>query len=283
MHESDSPSTASALPIGPGLRATMLRRNLAGVRHTVFVTSGKGGVGKSSVTVNVAVALAERGWRVGILDADLHGPSIPNLLGLRERCEASGPHCIQPLRYGERLVVMSMDALLAGRDDPVMWRGPQKTAAIRQFLSEVAWGELDILLIDSPPGTGDEHMTVLSSLPEAWCILVTTPQEISLADVRKAAAYLRRSGARVLGLVENMSGLVCPHCGGEIDLFRRGGGQALAEAWDLPFLGAVPLDPAVVVAADRGEPIVCTEASVAGKAFVQLAGVVRERLEAGAV
>ena len=272
-------ASATNLPLGPAAQERLLRERLSAIRHTVFVTSGKGGVGKSSVTVNLAVALADQGWRVGVLDADFHGPSIVNMLGLQDRCLATGPHSIVPLQYGDRLRVMSMDGLLECRDDPVMWRGPQKTSAIRQFLRDVEWGPLDVLLIDSPPGTTDEHMTVLSTLPRAWCVLVTTPQEISLADVRKAAGYLHRVKARILGLVENMSGLSCPHCGREIDVFRKGGGRLLAEDRNIPFLGAIPLDVAAVVASDRGEPVVRLEASEAREAFLALAGRIRARLE----
>jgi Mrp family chromosome partitioning ATPase len=165
-----------------------------------------------------------------------------------------------------------MDSLLKDKDTAVLWRGPKKTAAIRQFVSDVNWGELDFLLIDSPPGTGDEHMTVLKTIPEALCVVVTTPQEISLADVRKAINFLQYANANVLGVVENMSGLACPHCGGEITLFKKGGGKELAERYGLEFLGSVPLDPATVVAADKGVPVVMLEEeSHAKTGFLNLA------------
>ena len=274
-------NTISNLPLGPAVQERLLNERLAAIRHTVFVTSGKGGVGKSSVTVNVAVALAEQGWRVGVLDADFHGPSVMNLLGLNGRCEATGPHSIVPLTYANRIRVFSMDSVLEHRDDPVMWRGPHKAAAVKQFLRDVEWGELDVLLIDSPPGTSDEHMTVLSTVPEAACVLVTTPQEISLADVRKALGYLQKANAHILGLIENMSGLRCPYCDAEIDLFRKGGGRELAETWGIPFLGAVPLDVTAVVAADRGEPMVHLSDSPARDAFMEISDRIRERLQTG--
>lgn len=271
-------TVSSSLPLGPGVRSRRIRETLAGIRHKIFVTSGKGGVGKSSVTVNLAVALADAGWRVGILDVDFHGPSIPTLLGLHMRCEADGPHAIRPLRYGDRLSVMSMDGLLPDRNAPVMWRGPQKTGAVRQFLSDVVWGPLDVLLVDSPPGTGDEHMAVLSSIPDARCILVTTPQEVALADVRKAIGYLRRVDADILGIVENMSSLVCPHCGKEIALFAQGGGRRLAEDQHLAFLGSIPLDPEATEAADRGVPSVHLTGKAVCRAFLDLADVVKRCL-----
>ena len=232
---------------------------LGQVRNTLFVMSGKGGVGKSSVTVNIAVSLAQKGYKVGIMDVDLHGPSIPNLLGLDCGLEMDDQDRLIPAEYMKNLHVISIDSLLRNRDQAVLWRGPKKTAAIRQFLSDVAWGDLDFLLIDSPPGTGDEHMTILKTIPDALCVVVTTPQEISLADVRKAINFLQYSQSRMLGVVENMSGLACPHCGGDIALFKKGGGEALAQKYAAPFLGAIPLDPLTVVAADTGKPVVLLE------------------------
>lgn len=230
---------------------------LSNIKHKIFVMSGKGGVGKSSVTVNLAAALAMRGKKVGILDVDIHGPSIPRMLGLSSSIEMDAEGKLMlPASYSENLVVMSMDALLMDKDQAILWRGPKKTAAIRQFLSDVKWGALDYLVIDSPPGTGDEHMTILQAIPDAECIAVTTPQEVSLADVRKALDFLRHTKATILGIVENMSGLICPHCHQEIDLFKKGGGVALAQKYEIPFLQAIPLDPFTVVSADTGIPVV---------------------------
>lgn len=246
---------------------------VAKIKHTLFIMSGKGGVGKSSVAVNLAVALQMRGYRVGILDIDLHGPSVPRLLGLESTLRADPETAmIIPARIGEDLEVVSMDALLEDKDQAIVWRGPMKAQAIRQFLSEVDWGSLDFLLIDSPPGTGDEHMTVLKAIPDAQSVVVTTPQEISLADVRKAINFLQGIGAPILGLIENMSGLFCPNCGEEINLFKKGGGKELAEKLGLRFLGAIPLDPATVVAADLGRPIVSLEENGPAKAaFLHIA------------
>ena len=246
---------------------------LSRIKHKLFIMSGKGGVGKSSVTVNTAAALAAKGYKVGILDVDIHGPSVPGLLGIRSKgMEGSEEGGIDPVQFSDNLSIVSMDSLLQDKDTAVLWRGPKKTAAIRQFVADINWGDLDFLLIDSPPGTGDEHMTVLKTIPDALCVVVTTPQEVSLADVRKALNFLQVANGRVLGIVENMSGLACPHCGGEIDLFKKGGGRELAERRGLRFLGAIPLDLVTVVSADRGVPVVLLEEdSQAKKSFLELA------------
>ncbi len=258
------------------LQEKLISSTLGKIRHKLFIMSGKGGVGKSSVTVNTAAALAARGFKVGILDVDIHGPSVPNLLGLDAGIEMdeSGTLMI-PAAYNEHLHVISMDSLLKEKDSAILWRGPKKTAAIRQFISDVQWGELDFLLIDSPPGTGDEHMTILQTIPDALCVVVTTPQEISLADVRKALNFLQHAKANVLGVVENMSGLFCPHCHEAIHLFKKGGGKVLAERYGLKFLGDIPLDPATVVAADSGVPVVFLDAeSPAKRGFLELADTI---------
>lgn len=246
---------------------------LSKIKNKLFVMSGKGGVGKSSVTVNAAAALAKKGYKVGILDVDLHGPSIPNLLALNTTVEVDPlSEKMLPAKYNDNLSVISMDTFLQDRDQAILWRGPKKSSAIRQFLSDVQWGDLDYLFIDSPPGTGDEHMTVLKSIADAQSIVVTTPQEISLADVRKAINFLKYTDAPILGLVENMSGLLCPNCGTEIEIFKKGGGEELAKKCKLPFLGAIPLDPAAVVAADLGTPVVYLEQNGPAKeAFLNLA------------
>lgn len=269
-------SIAPSMEAALATQDTQISSTLNRIRHKLFIMSGKGGVGKSSVTVNTAAALAARGFKVGILDVDLHGPSVPNLLGLTSGIEPDAEgNKLLPARYNENLSVISMDSLLQDKDSAVLWRGPKKSAAIRQFISDVEWGDLDFLLIDSPPGTGDEHMTVLKTIPDALCVVVTTPQEISLADVRKAINFLQYAKANVLGVVENMSGLICPHCHQEIELFKKGGGKALAERYGLKFLGALPLDPATVVAADRGVPVVyLQEDCPAKKEFLALADAV---------
>lgn len=234
----------------------VIRSALSQIKKKYFVMSGKGGVGKSSLAANLAVSLAENGARVGLMDVDVHGPSIPHLLGLSGRIGVEPDRSVRPQSFSPNLSVVSIEGMLADRDDAVIWRGPKKLNAIRQFISDVSWGPLDYLLIDSPPGTGDEPLAVARNVPAAKAVVVTTPQEISLADVRKALRFLARVGLEVAGLVENMSGFVCPHCGQRTDLFGRGGGALLAEALDLTFLGAVPLDPAVVQASDAGRPYV---------------------------
>jgi Mrp family chromosome partitioning ATPase len=244
----------------------LITSTLSRIRYKLFVMSGKGGVGKSAVAVNIAAALAERGHRVGIMDVDIHGPSVPRLLGLTGGMDVERGNLVTPKKFNENLSAVSMDSLLKDPDQAVLWRGPLKTSAIRQFIADVNWGELDFLVIDSPPGTGDEHMTVLKTIPDALCIVVTTPQEVSLADVRKAINFLQYARANILGVVENMSGLVCPHCKEEISLFKKGGGKELAEKYGLTFLGDVPLDPTTVVSGDLGTPVVYLEEDSPAKA-----------------
>lgn len=254
------------------LQDQLITLTLERIRYKLFVMSGKGGVGKSSVSVNIAAALAARGHKVGLMDVDIHGPSVPRLLGLTGQLETDRGSLVKPKQYNENLHVVSMDSLLLDPDQAVLWRGPMKTSAIRQFISDVQWGDLDFLVIDSPPGTGDEPMTVLKLIPEALAVVVTTPQEVSLADVRKAINFLQYAQANILGVVENMSGLACPHCGKAIDLFKKGGGKALAEQYGLEFLGAIPLDPATVVAGDLGTPVVLMEGDSPAKAALLALG-----------
>lgn len=255
----------------------MIKSTLGKIKYKIFIMSGKGGVGKSSVAVNVAAALAAKGLKVGLLDVDIHGPSVPTLLGISGTLDIDRGSLIMPKRFNDNLHVVSMESLLKDPDQAVLWRGPMKTAAIRQFISDVQWGELDFLVVDSPPGTGDEPMTVLKTVPEALCVVVTTPQEVSLSDVRKSINFLQYARANVLGVVENMSGLVCPHCHESIDLFKKGGGKDLAEKYGLEFLGAIPLDPATVVAGDLGVPVVLMEEdSFAKQSFTELANNIAE-------
>ena len=249
----------------------MIKSTLDKIKYKLFIMSGKGGVGKSSVSVNVAAVLAAKGFKVGLMDVDIHGPSVPTLLGISGMLDIDRGSLIIPKKYNDNLHVVSMESLLKDPDQAVLWRGPMKTSAIRQFISDVQWGELDFLVVDSPPGTGDEPMTVLKTVPDALCVVVTTPQEVSLSDVRKSINFLQYAQANVLGVVENMSGLVCPHCNESIDLFKRGGGKDLAEKFGLEFLGAIPLDPATVVAGDLGTPVVLLEEdSHAKESFIKL-------------
>ncbi len=268
--------------VAESLRDVLISSTLEKIRYKIFVMSGKGGVGKSSIAVNMACALSLRGYRVGLLDVDIHGPSVPHMLGLSGNLEVEQGPVIKPKKFSENLFVVSMQSLLTDPDQAVLWRGPMKTSAIRQFISDVDWGELDFLVIDSPPGTGDEHMTVLKTIPDALCLVVTTPQEVSLADVRKALNFLQYALANILGVVENMSGLVCPHCRKEIELFKKGGGRLLAEKHGLPFLGAVPLDPVTVLAGDIGKPVVLLDEDTPVKrALLALADAVAEAAQSG--
>jgi Mrp family chromosome partitioning ATPase len=236
------------------LQNERIRRVAAGIDHKILVMSGKGGVGKSSVAVNLAVTLSNYGASVGLLDVDLHGPSVPRLLGLKGRQVFGDGERLVPLTYGERLLVVSIGSFIGNGDDAVIWRGPRKTGAIRLFISDVAWGELDYLVIDSPPGTGDEPMSVIEALPGARAVIVTTPQELALDDIRRSISFCRALGVPLIGVVENMSGLTCPQCGMVIDLFDAGGGEDVCEELDVPFLGRLPIEPEMVRSGDSGYP-----------------------------
>ncbi len=236
-----------------------LREKLQRIKHKILVMSGKGGVGKSSVSALLAVGLAMKGYRVGVLDVDLHGPSIPRMLGVQGMFRFDEERkCLIPQSYNERLQVVSIECLLEDRDSAVIWRGPVKHGVIKQFISEVTWEDLDYLIIDSPPGTGDEPLSVAQTITDACALIVTTPQEVALADVRKSINFCRQVGMRILGLVENMSGFVCPHCNRELALFGKGGGARTAELMTIPFLGGLPFDPRIVVSEDVGQCILET-------------------------
>ncbi|MGQ9687537.1 MAG: iron-sulfur cluster carrier protein MrpORP [Desulfobaccales bacterium] len=227
-------------------------RTLAQIRHKILVMSGKGGVGKSSVAVGLALALARLGHKVGLMDVDIHGPNVLRMLGLKEPFDLSSAQFLMPPELSNNFKVISIEAVMRDRDIAIIWRGPLKHQLIRQFLSEVQWGFLDYLIIDAPPGTGDEPMSVAQTIPEAKALIVTTPQEISLADVRKSINFCQKINLEILGLVENMSGYRCPHCGNDLPLFRKGGGEKTARTFNVPFLGSLPFDPEVVEAADQG-------------------------------
>ncbi len=246
-------------------------------RHVVIFTSGKGGVGKSTVAVNVAVALAQRGLRVGLLDADVHGPSVPRMLGLageRVRWDERG-RIVPAENFGLR--VMSVGLTTPEDDTPLVWRSAVATAALVQLLEDVAWGELDVLAVDLPPGTGDVQLTVAQELPVAAAVVVTTPQPVATDDVRRALRMLRESGVPVAGVVENMSAFVAPDTGKVYRPFGEGGGRMLAEAYGVPFLGELPLDPRVREGADAGRPAAASADATARAPFAELAA----RLAAG--
>ncbi len=233
-----------------------LAGKLSSIKHRLVVMSGKGGVGKSTVAANLAVALAAQGLKVGILDGDVHGPNIPKMLGLQGAAPESGPMGLVPLEASNNLKVMSMGFLLPDPDTPVAWRGPMKHTLFQQFLADVDWGPLDYLIVDLPPGTGDEPMSIaqIVGLP-LWAVIVTTPQDVALLDSRKSVMFAKNLNMNLLGIIENMSGLVCPHCAQRIDLFKTGGGEKAAEELKVPFLGAIPLEPNVVLAGDAGIPV----------------------------
>ena len=231
------------------------------VRHVILVLSGKGGVGKSTVSVNLAYALAGHGKKVGLLDLDFHGPNIPKMLGIEDQRPAVLAHTIEPVHVTGNLAVMSMAFLLPDTSTPVVWRGPMKMGAIQQFLAEVNWGALDYLVVDLPPGTGDEALTIAQLAPNVrGAVIVTTPQDVAVMDATKAAKFIEKLELPVLGVIENMSGMSCPHCGGTIDLFGTGGGKKAAEDMGVPFLGAIPLDPEMAKAGDEGRPFILRHA-----------------------
>lgn len=238
------------------LEEQKLQECLQRIRHKILVMSGKGGVGKSTVAANLALSLSLSGKRVGILDVDIHGPSIPKMLHLDNANVQVKDGAIQPVEHAG-LKVMSVGFLLKDRDDAVIWRGPMKSSVIKQFLTDVDWGELDYLIIDSPPGTGDEPLSVVQlAEPVDGAVVVTTPQDVATADVRKSIKFCKQLSLPVLGVVENMSGFVCPKCGEVTDIFKTGGGERMAAEMNVPFLGRIPIDPAVGEACDSGTPFV---------------------------
>ncbi|MFZ7112310.1 MAG: P-loop NTPase [Desulfatiglandales bacterium] len=230
----------------------IIKQRLTSIKRKILVMSGKGGVGKSTVAAYLALLLSKNGSRVGILDVDLHGPSIPRLLGANGTMQVVGENAVKPVDVSGTLKAVSLEMVLGDKDSAVIWRGPLKIGAIKQFISDIEWGDLDYLIIDSPPGTGDEPLTVAQTIPDAEALIVTTPQEISLADVRKSITFCRQVGMKILGILENMSGLSCPHCGKQIDLFGTGGGARTAQSMNIPILGEIPLDPRMVVFGDTG-------------------------------
>jgi Mrp family chromosome partitioning ATPase len=254
------------------------------IGHKIVVLSGKGGVGKSTVAVNLAVSLSSMaGLRVGLLDIDIHGPSVPKMLRLDGAVMRSSERGkLIPVDFGG-LKVMSIGFLLPGESDAVIWRGPAKASAIKQFIGEVEWGDLDYLIVDCPPGTGDEPLTVIQTLEEIdGAVVVTTPQDVALADVRKSISFCGQLNMPVLGVIENMSGLVCPHCGETIDVFKTGGGETMALEMSVPFLGRVPMDPGIVTAGDDGTPYSYHQSDTeAGKAFGDIVTLILEKTVTG--
>jgi Mrp family chromosome partitioning ATPase len=234
-----------------------LKENMSKIKHKILVLSNKGGVGKSSVAINLACALSGKTFKVGILDVDLHGPSVAKMLGFEGKRLQGNSEGIIPMSVSSNLVAVSMASLIENSDSPLIWRGPLKAIAIKQFLGEVEWGNLDYLIVDSPPGTGDEPLSICQLIPELeGGVIVTTPQEVALLDSRKCVNFLRKLKIPILGIIENMSGLKCPHCGKNIDLFKSGGGEKAAKEFNLPFLGKIPIDINMVNSTDEGKPYI---------------------------
>jgi ATP-binding protein involved in chromosome partitioning len=259
----------------------LLKIRMGKIKHKVAVISGKGGVGKSTVTVNLAMAFALHGYKVGILDADIHGPSIPKMLGLSGQRLEVGPPGIFPAIGPFGIRVVSMDFLLPDENTPVIWRGPLKMTAIRQFLSDIVWGNLDLLLIDLPPGTGDEALSVAQLLPEMdGVIIITIPSEVSQIVVKKAVMFAKRLGLPIIGVIENMSGFICPNCGAKIDIFRSGGGKRISDDLKVSFLGGIPIDQKICEDSDKGMPFIAEHKdSKASKAFMEIVQKIEEFLE----
>ncbi len=249
-----------------------IEETLEKIKNRVLVFSGKGGVGKSTVAANLGLALSEKGKKVGLIDVDIHGPNLAKMLGVEgKRLTAATDKKIQPVPITENLSLVSMAFLLESPDLPVIWRGPLKMKVIQQFLGDVDWGKLDWLIIDSPPGTGDEPLSVAQLIPATGAIIVTTPQEISLLDSRKAITFAKKLNLEILGIIENMSVLICPHCGKKINLFKEGGGERTAKEMGVPFLGRVPIEPDIVESGDTGKPFVLQNPdSEASKAFMKI-------------
>jgi len=254
------------------------QENLRRIKNKLLVLSGKGGVGKSTIAVNLAWALAQRGNQVGLLDIDIHGPNVPKMLGLEGVKLVSREKGIEPAKAGGNLKVISIAFLLESIDTAVIWRGPLKMTVIRQFLADVNWGALDYLIVDAPPGTGDEPLSICQLIKDVTgAILVTTPQEVSLLDVRKSINFVKQLNVPPTGIVENMSGFICPHCGKSTNIFKTGGGRRIAHTLAIPFLGCVPLEPGIVEASDAGNPFLSLDVETESrKKFIEIVDKVIE-------
>ena len=234
------------------LERFVLKDKISKITRKFLVMSGKGGVGKSSVAVNLALTMVQAGKKVGILDVDIHGPNIPKMLGVEGEKIVSSGESLKPVFMPPGLKIMSIAFLLQNSSDAVIWRGPLKMSVIQQFLKDVDWGELDCLIIDAPPGTGDEPLSIAQLVDDAEAIIVTTPQDVSILDVKKSITFCKKLNMKIAGMVENMSGLSCPHCNKEINLFKSGGGKKLSEELNINFMGKIPIDPEIVNCGDEG-------------------------------
>ena len=238
------------------LKDKKVNDNLAKIKHKIVVMSGKGGVGKSTVATNLAFSLSQHGYEVGLMDVDINGPDIAKMLGIEDERLMPVDGGIAPVIVPPHLKVISMAFLLQDRDTPIIWRGPLKMGAIKQFIGDVKWGELDYLIIDLPPGTGDEPLSVAQLIPGGYALIVTTPQDVALLDSRKAVNFAKTLKMPIIGILENMSGLICPHCKKKIDLFKTGGGFKASMDLSVPFLGKIPIDPKIVDSGDNGKPFI---------------------------
>lgn len=254
------------------------RPPIPGVKHILAVASGKGGVGKSTTASNLAVSLAKTGVRTGLMDADIYGPNVPIMMGTKEQPQANAEGKIEPLvRHGVKLISLG---LITGDGIPVIWRGPMLSKMITQFLRDVAWAPLDCLVIDLPPGTGDVQLTLTQTVPIGGAVIVTTPQQVALEDVRRGVEMFRTVNVPVLGVIENMSAYVCAKCGTETAIFGHGGGRRMADRYGVPFLGEIPLDSQVQIGSDIGEPVAGTDSPLAAR-YAEIAGRLVAILEQG--
>jgi ATP-binding protein involved in chromosome partitioning len=265
-------------------RDQRLKNKMSKIKHKIAVISGKGGVGKSTITVNLATTFALPGHsnKVGVLDADIHGPCVPKMLGLKGQKLVGGPAgIIFPVADKRGIKVASIDFLLPSDEAPVIWRGPLKMRVIQQFLADIAWGDLDFLFIDLPPGTGDEPLSVMQLIPDIdGVVIVTIPSEVSQAVVKKAVTFAKQLGIPIIGIIENMSGFVCPECGAEIDIFKAGGGMKIAKELSVQYLGKIPIDPSVCIDSDRGTPFVAGgQVSTTVKAFAEIVAKIKQFLK----
>jgi len=262
------------MPPGPGIT----KAPIEGVKNLIAVASGKGGVGKTTVAVNLAIALKNLGSAVGLLDADVYGPNVPVMLGTNQQPQAVDERTIIPVEaYGVKMISMG---LLNPGDKPLIWRGPMLHSVIQQFLRSVRWGELDYLIVDLPPGTGDVQLTLIQSAAITGAVVVTTPSIVSLADVRKAVEMFRQVSVEILGVVENMSYFACPHCNGRIDVFGHGEGQTMARMFGVPFLGEIEIDPQIRIGGDTGKPVAAFgEDAPGGKSIYAMARAVVDRVQ----
>ncbi len=259
---------------------TIVKR-MSNIKHKIAVMSGKGGVGKSTIAVNLAAAFALKNYKTGLMDVDLHGPDIPHMLGVENAILEQSTEGILPLKVRDNLEVLSIEFMLPSKGSPIIWRGPKKTGAIRQFLSDVIWGKLDILIVDNPPGTGDEPLTVLQSISQLdGVVMVTTPQAVAGEDVRKCVNMVKGLKIPIIGIIENMAGFTCPHCKEEINIFGKGEGKELSEELEIPYLGSLPLDTTVRKDSDQGKPFLLHDStSEISKKFMEIVSKIENRIK----